>query len=322
VEEPDFVKGYQSEFGAWLSDQMESFKSWFAMAQDPSRQAAYFLVLKRVIPELKAQVAKMIPVFQALPHVNSNDWGEFLQECDAIAGLKISSTDSCAKLKTCLDKLLAWKGVLQREHQRQFVHQVGDVKNHPHYEFTNFQTQYFHYLGLYTKEDFSKLLATDRPYLATVGLLEMEDVDCLQLRTMLSSIERLRLLFCFLTITGDETALRPLINAEIDKCRDVLTSSDNLSDELKNGQELKDHVKLMRGLFGNLSRNLTQGLTLLKQIEQKDIARQLILLRGYIHQQDLRAAWAANNDMGFTRLALYAQGIEITTLKFFYQMGR
>ncbi len=299
--QPDFVTEYQTEFGTWLSKQMDSYEKLSRMAQGTKiQQGSYCRELKKIIPELKTQVNKIMPIFKAHPDIKTDDWDPFLNECDAIADPTISSEESCKKLKTCLDKLQSWDAALP-SHARTLMKELSNAKNHPHYEFTDLQNQYFHYLSLHTKDDFTNLLSVERGYLATVGLLEMEDVDLLQLRTMQPSIERLRQLLCFLTITGDEERLRPLIEKEIEQCREMLKGSDNFSDKLtygQDGEELQNNVRLLRDLFDNLFSNFAEGLAQLKEIEQKDIARQLILLKGYCHQHGLLTKWKHLNKAG------------------------
>ena len=353
--DPDLVKFPESEFGKWLSSQRENFKQWSTWASSGVKGQEGFCcqALKKCISELKEQVKKMIPVFEA-HGVKKPDGGVFLQECNkAVINQKTNLLDFCMKLKGYFDALQSWDTALHDLKEKQLMEKLEDASICPHYEFTNLQTQYFHYLSLHTKEDFSRLISANITHLETFGLREMEDVDCLQLRAMQPSIERLRQLLCFLTIHGDERAhsqilsgaqeqeglsltqpqskigecvreenLHSRIEKEIEKCREVLKTSNKLSDVLKgvqDGQVLKNTVKLLNGLFDELSSNLADGLDLLKKIENNDIARQLILLKGYINQYGQKAKWEELNKNCIFRLARFAQPLD--TVSTFYQMG-
>jgi hypothetical protein len=320
--DPDFLKGCLNEFGLWLSDKMGICEKWITMANgNLLQQASCSRALRTFVPELKAQVEKMIPVFEAYPEAKEGHWDTFLKECDAAADPKADPAKGCEKLKACLTKLQSWDVSLQGHVRTKFMQQLSDVKNYPHYDFTDLQTQYFHYLGLHADRDFSLFLGTARGYLAQVGLLEMADVDLLQLRVLQPSIERLRQIFCLLNLTGNEKVLLPLIQKEIQQCMSSLDDLIPLLDVLKNEQELRDNLTNLLGLFGKLSENFAEGLTILKEIEQKDIVRQLLQLKGYIHQQDHLKKWKALKGMGFTRLVPYAKLNELSTPIAFYQMG-
>ncbi|HEX2579722.1 MAG TPA: hypothetical protein VHK67_04905 [Rhabdochlamydiaceae bacterium] len=319
----DFFKS--SEFGTWLSDTREVlYKDVCSIAEDKSSERHFWSKMLECVTLLEAEIDRMVPVFQRYPNIKTDEWGAFRTEYRKIAVAAITAKESCAKLKEGLDKLQVWNQALQEEMRARASQQVASCVNvYPHYEFTHLQTQYFHYLGLLSKEDFSRLLLTEWSNLAKVGLVEMKDVDALELRTMMPWIERLRQLFGVMESEKNEATLRPLINEAIEKCRGVLTSSDNLSDHLENKKELSNHVKQMRTLLGNLSRDDTVATLQLNEIEAQDIARQLILLKGYLHQQNLVEAWKAHNNIsGVTRLADYADRMDRESLALLYQMGK
>jgi hypothetical protein len=111
-EELDFRK--QADFGAWLSKQINSYEGWLALAKgDREQQASCRLALRGVVPQLIAQVEKMIRVFKAHPDIKTDDWNAFLKECRRISDRRSDAKAKCAKLKVCLDKLQAWNNALQ-----------------------------------------------------------------------------------------------------------------------------------------------------------------------------------------------------------------
>jgi hypothetical protein len=354
--DPDLSKFPESEFGKWLSFKRKDLSEWSKWASSGVKQQEGFCyqALKKFIPEFKKQVNKMIRVFE-VHGVKKKDADVFLQECNkAGIGPKTNLVDFCMELKGYFDALQSWDTALHDQKEKRLEEMLKAV---PHYEFTHLQTQYFHYLGLNTKEDFSRLVSANITHLESYGLKGMDDIDCLELRAMQPSIERLRQLVCSLMINGDERAhsqilsgvskeqeglsltqpqskvgecvseepLHCRIEKEIEQCKEVLRISDNLSDKLTYGgsnQKLRDSVNLLRGLFDELSSNLANGLDLLKKIENEDIARQLILLKGYIHQYGQKAKWKQLNEMEIFSLADCAQIYDINTLSKFYQMDQ
>lgn len=68
--------------------------------------------LQDEIHELKAQLEIMIPIFQAHPEVQTEDWDVFLKECDAIAESHLE--ESNVNLRSCLAKLQSWSTALRR----------------------------------------------------------------------------------------------------------------------------------------------------------------------------------------------------------------
>lgn len=324
TEDLSYIKAYPanqdffrvSEFGRWISEKMKDYEPLPDMAKDTSKQASFWLIMNRFHKDIVEQATTMKPDFEKLPNFKDADWVAFRVECGTIL---TNVERSCATLKACLDKLQAWNQALLKEMKDAQQQNNDGVNTYPHYEFTNLQTQYFPYLGLHTKDDFTKHLSTEMSVLATVGLVEMEDIYALELTAMMPSIEELRHLFCSLEITKDEKTLCPLIKPEIEKCREVLTRSEDLLDHLQNQnkEELKQNVKQMRTLFRNFSSDYTNALTQLKEIEKQDIARQLILLKGYLNQQHLRGTFIANEE---TRLSQYAKKID--NLSLLYQIGQ
>ncbi|HEX4839290.1 MAG TPA: hypothetical protein VFU89_02470 [Rhabdochlamydiaceae bacterium] len=327
---PDFVK--ISGFGRWLLQKMEEFGPLSQGVRAKDKDTLFWVTMNQLHKDIKKRADTMKPVFEKLPNFTEEGWKAFCTNCQAIirpnSQAQNTAEESCKKLDECLAKLQAWDKALQTEYQRQFMERMKDKDTYPHYEFANLQTQYLHYLGLKTNDDFSKLSPIKVPYpvnyLMAVGLVKMEDVDALELRTMMPWIEKLRQLFCYLDITKHLHA--SLINEAIEACRDVLKSSENLADCLGNKEELTDSVRQMRTSFRTLSQTdanipLDKFLAQLKEIEQQDIARQLILLKGYFHQQNLLSAWRSYREQGVAGLAQYAQGIENQSLKLLYQMG-
>ena len=167
----------------------------------------------------------------------------------------------------------------------------------------------------------SRLLETNLDYLEKFGIREMEDVNCLQLTNMHPLIERLRQFVCIFEITRDKEAVRPLIEKEIKQCREMLTISENIWFYANYGQELKENVKNLRELFNRLACNFDDGLYVLHQIEENDVVRQRILLKGYINQFGLRAKWKQLNEEGVVSLAACAKAYQIDTLAQFYKMS-
>jgi len=314
-----------SEFGTSISEKMKIYESLLLMTTQKGQEAAFSAKMNRCVVELKTQIGSIVRLFQQYPDIKTDEWDAFRTECDTILSPKLSAKDICAKLKGCLDKLEALNQALQREIIDRALQQV-DIKTYPHYDFTNLQTQYFHYLGLWSAEDFTTLLSTEMPFLESVGLGKMEDVDVLELRTMMPWIERLRQLYCYLELTKDEAVLRPLIDKAIEECRAVLSSSSGLCHWLQNQNEteLNRSVTKMRNLFGTLERSknipLDQFLAQLKEIENQDIIRQLILLKAYLHQPNLLGTWQLQ---GVTGLAQYAKsfGDKSWSPSLVYQMG-
>ncbi len=309
----------QSEFDIWLSYPKENFSNWCTLATSLSQVHEGFCrrELKNCISGLKEQAKKTIPIFEKYG-VKEPDEDAFLHDCnEAEVGPKTNLVDFCDKLKGYLDRLQSWNTALHKLKKKQLMEKL---KCCPHYEFTHLQTQYFHYLGLHSILTFARHLETKKiDYLEQFGLRTMEDVNCLQLTSMQPLIERLRQFVCFFEITRDKETVRPLIKKEIEKCRKVLTISENISEELYGnyGQELEQIVKNLRELFDKLACNFDDGLVLLKEIEQNDIVRQRILLKGYINQSGLQDKWKVLNEMGILRLAQYA---EVFTPDTFYRM--
>jgi hypothetical protein len=321
IEEPGFLEDYFAESTSWLSEKMKTCEELIKMAKgEPIQQGSCSRLLRIFIPEQKAQVEEMVAVFNAYPEAKAEDLNQILKEWDSIADPKAELEASCTKLGTSLTKLETCKTSLQDHLRGKLMQQLSDVEKYPHYDFTDLQTHYFHYLGLHEDKDFSRLLGTRRNYLAEIGLFEMTDVDLLQLRTLQPSIEKLRQLFCLLTMVRNEEKLLPLIQQEIQKCKAILHELEPLMDILKNGQELRDNVNVLNKLFDGLAENFAEGLSLLKKIEQQDISRQLLQLKGYIHQQDHLKKWEQLRRMEFIRLASYVEVFDLSTF-ILYQIG-
>jgi hypothetical protein len=348
------MKFPESEFGKWLSFKREDLSEWSKWASIKLQEGFCYQALKKFIPEFKEQVNKMIPVFE-VHGVKKHDGGVFLQKCnEAVIGQKTDLLKFCTELEGHFDALQSWDTALHKMKKAQLVEKLNDVNICPHYEFTNLKAEYFHYLGLHTQDDFTRLVSANITHLEAYGLRGMDDIDCLELRAMQPSIERLRQLVCSWTIYGDEKAHSPIlggvskeqeglslsesqsrkgesvkeetlhsrIEKEIKQCREVLEISNKLSDALNNdqdGQNLKKTVKLLNELFDELSRNLANGLDLLKKIENNDITRQLILLKGYINQYGQKAKWEDLNAKYTFKLARFAKPID--TVSTFYRMG-
>ena len=329
---PDFVK--ISGFGRWLLQKMEEFGPLSQGVRAKDKDTLFWVTMNQLHKDIKKRADTMKPVFEKLPNFTEEGWKAFCTNCQAIirpnSHAQSTAEESCSNLDKCLAKLQAWDKALQNERQTQFMERMKDKGKYPHYEFTDFQAQYLHYLGLETNDAFLRLLSITAPlpvnYLESVGLKNIKDVDVLELRTMMPLIEKLRQLYCYLDITKDEAALRPLIKETIEACRQVLGSSDSLSDDLRNTSELRRNVQHMRTLFGDLSKRgaavpLDQLLAQLKEIEKQDITRQLLLLEGYLRQQNLFNAWHSYRNQGVTGLAQYANGIANQSLTLLYKMG-
>jgi len=334
---PDFVQ--VSGFGQWLLQKIEAFGLLSQGVRAKDKDTLFWVTMNQLHREIKDRADTMKPVFEKLPSFSAEGWKAFCDDCQAIirpnSQAQSTAEESCKKLDECLVKLAFWDKALQKGPQTQFMERMKDKDTYPHYEFTDFRAQYFHYLGLVTNDAFLELLSIREPfpvnYLESVGLVKMKDIDILELTTMMPLIEKLRQLYCYLDITKDEAALRPLIKEAIEACRQVLGSSDSLSDDLRNTSELRRNVQHMRTLFGDLSKigvdvpaPLSQLLAQLKKIETQDIARQLILLKGYLHQHNLLDAWHSNRRQGVTEgLAQYVATFDKNSLSLalIYKMG-
>ena len=172
---------------------MSEYPQWVTMCTSLKQTQEGFCrrELKKCISGLKEQAQKMTPVFEKYG-VKRPDGNAFLQDCnEAEVGPKTNLVDFCMKLKGYLDRLQSWNSALHKLKEAQLMEKLKDC---PHYEFTN-QAQYFHYLSLHTEADFSRLISANITHLEAFGLRQMEDIDCLQLRAMQPSIERLRQLF-------------------------------------------------------------------------------------------------------------------------------
>jgi len=302
---------------------MENFPKWIAWAGngDQAQEDSCRDALNKCTPELKNYVKKMIPIFEE-SGVKWNDGGTFLKDCiEAVLDQETNLLDFCIKLKGYLKGLQSWNTALHKRNEFQLMDALTKRYICPHYEFTHLLTQYFHYLRLYNTDMISRLLETNLDYLEQFGIRTMEDVNCLQLTNMQPLIERLRQFVCLCEVTGDKEAVRPLIEKEIKQCREVLTISENIGLYGNYGQELKETVKNLRELFDQLARDFDHGLGFLQQIEEYDIVRQRILLKGYINQAGLRAKWEQLNKEGVVSLAACAKVYKIDTLAQFYKMS-
>ena len=158
----------------------------------------------------------------------------------------------------------------------QFRQQLSDVTRFPHYKFAE-KKDLFSYLGLRSQADFSRLFG-GKDCRSVVG--EIERLDFLYEKSV-PSIEKLRQLLCFLHITKNEQFLRPLIEEEIKQCIAALDELALLSGK-KYYDEIDENLSVLHSLFDELHRNFIDWETILKQIEQADIRRQLTMLRGYV----------------------------------------
>jgi hypothetical protein len=299
-----------SEFDTWLSHKLEVSEQWspWARSGDQWQEGYCRRELGSCIAELNERIKIMVPVFE-VSGVKYSD--AFLKKCNE--AIIVQDTNLLAFGKQIIEflgALRSWNNALQNLQEKPSIeiHKLARIHSSiTHYEFTNLQTQYFYYLGLHTKEDFSRLLQAKIDTLEAFGLSNMEDIDCLQLRNMQPLIERLRHLVCLSEIS--EVTARPLIEKEIEKCREVLKRSDGSSFYGNYGKELEETVNTLNKWFDELSRkNCRNGLGILDAIEQEDIKRQLILLKGYINQSGQRQKWTQLNKTGIVSLAAaYAQ---------------
>jgi hypothetical protein len=298
-----------SEFDAWVSHKLEVSTQWspWARSGDQWQEGYCRRELGSCIAELKERIKIMVPVFE-VSGVKDSD--AFLKKCnESIIVQDTSLLEFGKQIIDFLGALRSWNNALQNLQEKPSIeiHKLAGIHSYiTHYEFTNLQTQYFYYLGLHTEADFSRLLQARIDTLEAFGLRNMEDIDCLQLRTMQPLIKRLRTLV-YLSEKSEEVA-RPLIMNVIAQCKEVLKRSDGTSFYGNYDKELEETVKVLNQWFDRLSSNFANGLGILDAIEREDIVRQRILLKGYINQPGKRKKWTELNKTGIVSLAAaYAQ---------------
>lgn len=317
IQEEEFIKNYSSSFAKWLGEKIQSSQTWLEKAQgNPVQQMFALRALKQGISEFKEEAEKRVVLFKEHQVVTDEESAAFLKECGAVIVSGEASLTSCQKFNTCLTKLQDWESRFQATIKTKWLEQC---KKFPQYDFKNLQ-QYLSYLGLSSVQDFSRILETNTEYLAKVGLVEIDDVDILQLRGLQPFIKKLTKLVCFSHLAADEATLRPLMEEEVKKCQTFLDAFKAVPIMGREGQALKENFEALQGLLTRLPNNLPQALVLLNDIEQKDIFRQQMQLKGYIHQQYHLKSWQTLNGMEITRLSSYAASFDISSQSALYQI--
>jgi hypothetical protein len=105
---PDFIKAFLKYFKVWLLEKIESCDYVTSL---PSGVCSK--VLKIFVPELSAQVEKMVLVFQTYLDIKTDDLTAFIAVCDQLETEEGALYERCLVLKGGLEKLQSWSASLE-----------------------------------------------------------------------------------------------------------------------------------------------------------------------------------------------------------------